>query len=296
MAALVHGLDEYRAALDTVAGWLSHLDIDLFAQIDALQRSRAIGGDLLEIGVYHGKSAITLGYLARPPERLVVCDLFMDNEGTTEENRAENERWYEGYQRDDFERTYLRFHTELPTILAISSTDIDADAMAGQFRLIHIDGSHNFEIVRQDIRTAERLLGPGGVVVCDDWSTPHNPGSALAVWEEVLGGRLVPLCITDAKLYATWDPEVRDWADELEAWARARGDLVVEHHLLFGWTVRRFHPLPPPPASPAPPPEPEPPREPIDEVAGPRWRAVVRALAPPLVLQGWRRLSARRTP
>ena len=34
-------------------------------------------GDLFEIGTSFGKSAILLGYLARPPEeRLTVCDVF----------------------------------------------------------------------------------------------------------------------------------------------------------------------------------------------------------------------------
>lgn len=58
---------DYLRALDSIDGWLYPEDVLLFQEIDALQGLSKVTGDLLEIGVYHGKSAILLGYF--PPAR-----------------------------------------------------------------------------------------------------------------------------------------------------------------------------------------------------------------------------------
>ena len=59
-----------------VLGWFDDLDAAMFRAIDQVHRAIGVEGDLLEIGAYLGKSAILLGYLVRPQEHLVVCDLF----------------------------------------------------------------------------------------------------------------------------------------------------------------------------------------------------------------------------
>lgn len=243
MLALVANLEElspevveYIGALDSVPGWFYEIDLRLFAEVDRLHRERGVRGDLLEIGVYHGKSAILMGLLARPEERLMVCDIFGLPDDVSEENRAEHERWYQGYGQQAFEKSYLRFHSELPTIWSMPSTRIDRKALAGSFRLVHVDGSHNYDVVRADIETAQELLGPGGVVVFDDWSTPNSPGTAAAIWEEVLTGQLIPLAVTMLKLYATWDPASVQPA-ELDDWA-ARTGHGAEVHQVAGWPVR----------------------------------------------------------
>lgn len=104
------------------------------------------------------------------------------------------------------------------------SPDINGDALEHTCRLVHVDGSHTYEVVHEDIITARRLLGAGGVVAFDDWSTFHAPGVALAVWEEYLRGELIPLCLTPLKFYATWDPGGLTHND-VEAWAAGQPNL-----------------------------------------------------------------------
>jgi hypothetical protein len=105
-----------------------------------------------------------------------------------------------------------------------------------------VDGSHEYDIVREDIRTAERMLVGGGIVAFDDISTAHNPGSALAIWEAVLGGRMKPICITEAKLYGTWDEDPTPWTHAVREWAESQPDLGCEMHLLVGRSVPRIFP------------------------------------------------------
>lgn len=153
---------------------------------------------------------------------------------------AEHITYHSDLRQAQFQRQYRRFHRELPEIVAASSTSLDRDGLAGRSRFVHIDGGHAYEVVREDILTARRILGKGGVVVFDDWSQPHCPGVALAVWEEYLRGDLIPLCLTGTKLYATWDPDGLTPKD-LEKWAAAQPDIEVSYaHCLAGREVRGY--------------------------------------------------------
>jgi hypothetical protein len=199
-------LTRYRDHLGSVPGWFAEVDARCFVVADRCQTAAGTRGDLLEIGVYHGKSAILLGDLCKPGETLVVCDIFEEEAGVSAENRAEHRAYHGDLRRSAFEAHYRRFHPELPTIIAAPSATLDRERLAGRFRLVHIDGSHTETDVRQDILTARQLLGPGGVVIFDDWAQAHCPGVALAIWEEYLRGDLTLLGLTLSKMYATWDP------------------------------------------------------------------------------------------
>ena len=59
-----------------VEGWFSAEAAALFGLLDEAQRAAGVEGHLFEIGVHHGRSAVLLSQLARPGERLGVCDLF----------------------------------------------------------------------------------------------------------------------------------------------------------------------------------------------------------------------------
>jgi hypothetical protein len=290
----------YILAMSTVPGWFSETDARLFVELSGRQRRQGIAGDLMEIGVYYGKSAILLGYLTGTDERLIVNDLFNDSADITPGNIEENQRWYDGFGRREFEQQYQRFHKDLPEMLLGTSTEIDREAMANRFRFVHVDGSHEYDIVREDIRSAETMLVGGGIVAFDDISTAHNPGSALAIWEAVLGGRLKPICITDAKLYGTWDEDPKPWTEAVREWAQAQPDLGCEMHLLAGWSVARIflHGSPGPGIDPGVlvPLDPlEAPAEPAPaQVTRPRLRArdAAKLIAPPLAVAAYHRARA----
>ena len=294
----------YLRQLDTVPGWFSALDFRIFVEIDRIQREDGVIGDLFEIGAFYGKSAILLAYMARlSGSRLVVCDLFENTELADDENLVEFRTWYSDLSQQNFIDNFLRFHDELPTLLVGLSTDIDARSMASRFRFIHIDGSHKYDIVRHDIHTSHTILGQGGIVAFDDISTPHNPGSALAVWQEVLGGHFAPLCMTEAKLYGTWDiPNAQSWQVKLDRWAKDTPDVIAEIHTLAGWPVRRFTMEPVPATTVGAAEEPhESSSRPTSQRIVPaenrdfhqRARRMAHLLLPPIVVSAYRRLRLR---
>lgn len=192
----------------TVPGWFERVDALLFAAIDWSQRAAGLSGDLMEIGAYMGRSAILLGYFRRDGERLLVCDPFGDRREVSEENAAEQARWYRGVTREAFERNFSRFHRWPPdeTIAGPSATlQQRKDELAKRFRIIHIDGSHAFEEVQHDIRVSRDLVTEGGMVIFDDVNARHIPGVAAAVWSAVVNEGLIPHVVT-GKLYGSWSP------------------------------------------------------------------------------------------
>jgi len=189
---------------NSVAGWFQPRDRVLFDVIDAKQRELGITGDLLEIGCYQGCSAILLGYMRQPNERLIICDIF-DGMTESDEDLAERARYYTpNFGRQMFEDNWRRFHAELPEIVHGPSWTLNACGLERTFRYIHIDGSHNYDQVRGDLNIAKNLLMPGGVVVFDDLLSPHTPGVTAAVWEAVANDGLIPQ-IQTVKMYGTWE-------------------------------------------------------------------------------------------
>ncbi len=231
----------YLLALDTVPGWFSALDFRVLVELDRLQRAHGIGGDLFEIGACFGRSAILLGHLARgPEERLTVCDVFEHAEAIDAESFPLFNHWYGDLTEKAFLEEYGRFHEQPPDVIVGASEGLDVRERAGTCRIVHVDGGHAFDIVRRDVDSARTLLGPGGIVAFGDVATPHFPGVALAVWELVLGGAFVPLCITGSKLYGTWDGGAVDWVAGIDEWVAREPDLGHDVHTLAGWPVRRI--------------------------------------------------------
>lgn len=209
--------------LDDVKGWFRPVDQLLFDWFLTHQQDREHPGDLLELGAYLGKSAIFMGAYLRPGEEFTVCDLW-DSPAPDASNSAEMDRSYATLTRRAFEANYLSFHDRLPHLVQAPTSVITSHVRPAGCRFVHIDASHLYEHVHGDIRSAERLLTPEGIVVFDDFRAEHCPGVAAAVWGAVATAGLTPLCITGTKLYGTWgDPE--EVRGELLGWLETRTDL-----------------------------------------------------------------------
>ncbi|WP_326690822.1 MULTISPECIES: class I SAM-dependent methyltransferase [unclassified Streptomyces] len=212
-------------ALDDVPGWFSRTDQQLFEWF--LTHPHA-SGDLLEMGVYVGKSAILLGQHLRPGESLTVCDLF-DSPAPDAANGAEVSEYHPLATREVFEKNYLSFHDELPRVLEAPTSVLAEEVAADSCRFVHIDASHLYHHVTEDIGTARNVLLPQGVVVLDDFRAPHTPGVALATWEAVVRRDLNPICVSEGKLYGTWGDPRPAQKDILESFQSAENfDISVE--------------------------------------------------------------------
>ncbi|MFE6520734.1 class I SAM-dependent methyltransferase [Streptomyces sp. NPDC057794] len=301
-----HVTDKHPGELADVPGWFPALDQMLFTWFLERQQRQGIRGDLLELGVYLGKSAILLGRHLQPGETFTVCDLF-EGEAPDGANQAEAAKSYSSLTRQAFERNYLSFHDTLPTVIAAPSSAVPEQVAPGTCRFVHIDASHLYEHVYADIGAAHDLLQPDGVVVLDDFRSEHTPGVSVAAWEAVLNRGLRPICLSTQKLYATWgDPG--PFQEDLLEMLRERTDvgLSVQEaagHRLIRTRSRGMKPPPfptsrhyvPPVPAPAPAEVAEPRAARPARPAPSRARRLAKDLLPPILTRAVRRARAGRT-
>ncbi len=201
--------------IEELPGWFQRMDMELFKQLLDQTGDRLGGGDLAELGVYLGKSAALIGWGRRPGETFTVVDLF-EEESSAAENRAENDEQYAELSQEAFERHYRTVHDELPVVVRGPSASIVDHATHGTHRFVHVDASHLYEHVVEDIAAARTLLKPGGVVVFDDFRSVHTPGVAAAVWRATRDD-LRPFAVSLNKLYASFD-DTQPWFEVMRAW------------------------------------------------------------------------------
>lgn len=195
-------------------------------------------GDVVELGVYQGRSAIHIGQFVRPGETFTVCDLFEDAQ-TSEVAPAYVRRAYATLTQQTFEQHYLRFHDELPVVVRGPTSEIADHVPAGSCRFVHIDASHLYDDVLADTKVSHSLLRQSGVVVFDDFRHVRTLGTAAAVWEAVATLELVPICASASKLYATWgDPSALQ--DELTRRFASRKRFTVDTTTIRGRPVLRI--------------------------------------------------------
>ncbi|MEU5902238.1 MULTISPECIES: class I SAM-dependent methyltransferase [Streptomyces] len=290
--------------LEDVPGWFWPLDQRLFAWFLGDGAAGTPPGDLLEMGCYLGKSTVVMGQFLRPGEKMTVCDLFGSDDGYTKE--ATKAFYQKSLTRRAFEANYTAFHDTLPALVEGRTDVLPGIVEDASCRFVHIDASHMYDDVRDDILTAKNALREDGVLVLDDYRTEHTPGVAAATWEAVFRHGLRPVMLSSNKLYGTWGdpaplrdalhealhampncaPEIQHIAglDVLRA-SRAKipaPDLVTSRH-----PARPARPAPtavPESAAPAPTPPPA--------LPAPRGRAVRRLavdLLPPVVTRAVRK-------
>lgn len=221
-------------ALDGIEGWFADVDQGMFRVL--LAESAKAGGDLAELGVYLGKSAILMGEFVGRDEVFTVVDLF-GSSAEDPDNQIENDGSYSDLSRAAFERNYLAFHEQLPVVIQGPSNSVVDHARAGSHRFVHVDASHLYEHVAADIMAAKELLKPQGILVLDDYRSQHTPGVAAAGWQAVVQTGLHVIGLSPNKMYATWgDPD--PWQKILREWAgtagfRCEAQVVNGHELLL---------------------------------------------------------------
>lgn len=227
---LVSGVDVdgYIEAMSDIDGWFDAEDAKLFALIDGFQQVSGVTGDILEVGAYHGKSTVLLGYMRRDDEQLVVVDPW-DMPVTESGNQREQEVEYRDLSREVFAGHFARFHDRLPTIHQELSQDALPKLADQRFRFVHLDGSHEWPQVSVDVAEVLRLLAPDGIVSFDDMFVRHAPGVPAAVWPAVLDGQLVPFATTN-KLYAQRHPATG--VDQLQKHIATHPSLGQQEHTI----------------------------------------------------------------
>jgi predicted O-methyltransferase YrrM len=170
----------------------------------ALAAARAVGGPLLEIGTYCGKSAVYLGAAARAAGTVLYT---VDHHRGSEENQA----GWEHHDRDLVDPTTGRMDT-LPffrrTIEAAGLEDVVvavighslpvANAWDTRLGFLFIDGGHALDVAMADYEAWARFVRSGGTLAIHDvFERKEDGGQApYEVWKRAVADGFEPIATT----------------------------------------------------------------------------------------------------
>ena len=189
--------------LESIEGWGIDANLArLFLNLNEYQRQRKTYGNLFEIGVHHGRSAVLLALMSSLGETAVFVDLFdrqdenvdLSGSGNLQIFKSNLAKWAPG---------------KIALILQENSLNLDfaaVEELKDGVRFAHIDGAHYRAAVLNDIVKTRSVLIDGGIVVVDDFMHTGFPGvneACNAYLEENTENKLEPVAIGMNKLILT---------------------------------------------------------------------------------------------
>ena len=156
----------YRDVVDKeVEGWFYPIDIIILYGLlkETLDK---VKGDICEIGVAFGKSAIALSNFKRNSDTLYLYDIFPNEifeKAKYNINKFGNDEKLVWVIQDTTQMKEAAFHTPL--------------------RLLHIDGCHEHSAVLNDLQLFSPYMHDAGIIVLDDFNDYEYPGVNSAAIE-----------------------------------------------------------------------------------------------------------------
>ncbi len=170
------------SAASDIDGWLTE---DQGRALFDAARSCRIGGRVVEIGSFRGRSTIVLVAGAPPSVDVVAIDPHAGND--------RGPRELDGYELDaagdaELFRANLADAGFADRVRHVSATSQEAlDAVPGRADVLYIDGAHRFRAARADIRWWGERVAPGGTMLVHD--SFSSVGVTLATLRELLWSR-----------------------------------------------------------------------------------------------------------
>jgi hypothetical protein len=206
-------LESYVAAFERIEGWFSRDAALMFMAYNEVAASQGIAGDVLEIGVHHGLSAIGLSAMRGDGARFVAVDLF-------EQFQQQNISASGQGSRRRFERNMAEFFDDIGFVRCIvgASSALQPADLGGGFAFCHVDGGHTMRETFQDLELGAQILVPGGLLALDDYFNPAYPGvceGAVKFWL-THDSVLTPIAVGFNKVLFQKEPRLWDLNDAFD--------------------------------------------------------------------------------
>jgi hypothetical protein len=163
---------------DRIDGWLYQTTALAMMELLWRQEEAGFAGNIAEIGIHHGCSALALIAAARPDETVIAIDLFDRQEQNVDDSGGGSLTAFQQHLR------YLFPDAKVRTI-AKSSTEIRGaekeDGLA-DLRFFSVDGGHTRALTLNDLEIANASLASHGIAVLDDVFNANWPGVASGLF------------------------------------------------------------------------------------------------------------------
>jgi predicted O-methyltransferase YrrM len=176
------GFDDTLVAVADVAGWMTDAQARLLWHRAARVPS---GGRIVEIGSYHGRSAVVLARAAAPQVEVVAIDPHAGNDRGPQEIRGSVT---EGERDNQAFRANLAQAGVGDRVRHVRRPSQEAtEDVAGSIDLLYIDGAHRYRPARDDIRLWGARVAEGGTILIHDSFCSIGVTGAIAT--QLLGRR-----------------------------------------------------------------------------------------------------------
>lgn len=194
-----------QSGLTEVKGWVDPAVLGSLAAIHRCQQTVGVSGGIGEIGVYQGKFFLALDALRQPGELSAAFDIFDDQvlnidgsgSGTSLRTFLEN---VSRHSTDPEKVVYRECDS-----FTLTAQDVRSLIQGGTFRLFSVDGGHTVEHTINDLKLAADVIGPGGVIILDDYYNPMWPGvhEGFVRFMTLMNYKLAPFAYHANKLFLT---------------------------------------------------------------------------------------------
>jgi len=193
-------LDRYRFCFEDIPGWYDFEFVYILQELNEIHKKYDIKGNLLEIGVYLGKSFIPLSFLLREEEQIIGVDCFEDQQFNTSKSGLPCSQYgVVNNLRKVYASEYINISLKFKLIKSdskILNPHIYLSFLNNKlpYRIIYIDGGHDKETCDIDLKNAANIICKDGFIIIDDYgnyfkefenSTCHGEG-VLKVVDEFL--------------------------------------------------------------------------------------------------------------
>jgi hypothetical protein len=175
--------EKSRAISTSIEGMLSQFSMAAMDSLLAFQAERGTTGDMVELGVFRGKSAAIIAGRLTGGEKLHLYDVA------------------DQFDRDGLGKTGANLQFNIANTLELSHRQLREHRHA--IRFCHIDASHMFEPTMHEMKLADYMLADNGVLCLDDYTNLHYSQIVAATFKYLFTTKtdLTMFMVTDAKAY-----------------------------------------------------------------------------------------------
>lgn len=194
-------INEFLDKIEKIPGWLAPEAAFFSACLLNYQSNVNLLGNIVEVGVYHGKYlALLYQYLDKENEQLLGIDAFI---GTTETELA-RENVLNNIRKTCGDNKSLNILVE--NTLDLTPSKLEGLIGSKNARFISADGGHTADVVCHDLYLTTALIKDGGVIAMDDIFNHSLPGVTEGLFQFVLQDHnksLAPFAHCYNKLFLT---------------------------------------------------------------------------------------------